>query len=226
MSIWCSLAFASPSIAQEDVTNNPAQYSVKPNRAPSAKEKQDIDNLLNDITKNTFDTRKTDIEQDKPHRTTEELSNWLSGVIMNALEIRHATAKSDAQKSMALFTGKAFKDYLLFLKEQSYWLFITKNYYNMNASSTRPPAQLCAKPVNNFFTWVFEVPVIINLVEDPNSPKATGKNAKEEINLRIRLVRIPELQVTDENPHQILIESWSLQDDSAILNNDVDGCMD
>ena len=75
------------------------------------------------------------------------------------------------------------------------------------------------------YTWVFEVPVIINLMETSATPNPQGKNAQEIVNLRIRLVRIPKMKKTEANPHEVLIENWSLQDDSAILNNSSAGCM-
>lgn len=162
---------------------------------------------------------------DKPHRTVEELAHWLSGVIMNALDINHENPKEDAKRSQKHFSKPAFREYLEFLSKQSYWMFIVQRKYNMNAASRRLPALLCKASINGLYTWIFEVPVIINLLESPDTPNASGKNAQEIVNLRIRLVRVPNMAETPDNPHQILIENWSLQDDSAILNNNIQGCM-
>lgn len=206
----------------------PPQVTTAPKKTLNKREKADRDSFFAEIMNDNFYKTPEGDDQSqisKPHRTVEELSEWLSGIVMNTLEIRAATPKEDAQKSKSFFTKKAYRDFLTFLQQQSYWIFITQRKYNMNASSTRPPAVLCALAVNGYYTWLFEVPVIINLNETPDTPNAQGKNAKEVINLRIRLVRIPNMALTNENPHQVLIESWSVQDDSAILNNNVEGCM-
>jgi Skp family chaperone for outer membrane proteins len=222
-SILICLSHISLSHAQKNAINN-SKYQT-------ANFKQQINDALAEITNEQFPEQNDEEEKavkerlDQPHRTTAELSNWLSGVIMNALEIRTASAKSDARKSQKYFTQRAYVEYLTFLKEQSYWLFVTKNYYNMNASSTRPPAQLCTQSINNLYTWVFEIPVIINLIPDPSSPNATDKKAQEVVNIKIRLVRVPKNMITEDNPHAVLIESWSLEKDSVILNNEIEGCM-
>jgi hypothetical protein len=162
---------------------------------------------------------------DKPHRTVEELAHWLSGVIMDSLDIEYVTSREDVQKSRAHFSNPSYRQYLDFLSKQSYWLFISQRKFNMNAASRRLPALLCKQSQNGLYTWVFEVPVIINLMETNQTPNISGKNAQEIVNLRIRLVRIPNMKITEANPHEVLIENWSLQDDTAILNNNIAGCM-
>ena len=79
----------------------------------------------------------------QPHRTTGELATWLSGVIMLSLDMKAEAPRKNIDDVKQYFTKPAYKDYLTFLSEQSYWIFVTQRKYNMNAASTRLPALLC-----------------------------------------------------------------------------------
>lgn len=166
-------------------------------------------------------------EASKPHRSVEELAEWLSGVILEALELPADKATQSLEESKPYFTQPAYREFLTFLSEQSYWLFVSQRKYNMTAASVQLPQLLCKQDEAGFYTWIYEVPVIILLEESEATPDKSGKTAREVVNLRIRLVRIPDMKITEKNPHEVLIENWRLQKegDAVVLNDDERGCM-
>ncbi len=160
-----------------------------------------------------------------PHRTSEELAAWLSGVMIDTLEIKANNAKETIERVRQYFTQPAYREYLSFLSERSYWLFINQRKYDMTAASVQLPSLLCKQNEDGFYTWIFEVPVIVTLNESEATPDPSGKTAREVVNLRVRLVRIPNMKQTLLNPNEVLIENWRLQDETKVLNDDESGCM-
>lgn len=160
----------------------------------------------------------------KPHRSSEELAGWLSGVVMDSLSIPTYGAKEKVEEAKQYFTKPAYREFLSFLSERSYWLFITQKKFDMSAASLRTPSILCKQDIAGLFNWIFEVPIIVSLKESKQHPSPEGKIAKEKIYLRVRLVRIPGKKSDENNPHQVLIENWRLQEKAEMLNDKHEEC--
>lgn len=176
---------------------------------------------------NLYQPHKADTQQDdsKPHRSALEMGTWLGGVVIEALDIKADNARGKLRAVKPYFSNNAYREFLTFLSEQSYWLFIDQRKYDMQGISVRLPSLLCQQSINGLFTWLFEVPVIVTLNETARTPNPSGREAREIVNLKIRIVRVPSLSMSERNPHQVLIENWRLVDESDVLNEGESNCL-
>lgn len=162
-----------------------------------------MDMYANDKSVNSND----DLTQ--PHRSPEQIGEWISGIVTLALSIDPKTHAVNAGKFKPLFSPYAWNEYLTFVSSSQLIETLQKNDMTLTAFSEKKPSMLQEGSLDGAYRWLYQVPVMLTYYKrDTKSLKGGAKAADQtqRITINIQLGRVS-LKTLSEG---MIIERWTV----------------
>ena len=123
-----------------------------------------------------------------PHRSVDELSEWLISTVGEVFTIHVGTMKQDLLSNQLHFTPAAFKSYLKFLQNSGYLPVMEEKNLNMNGLIQTIPTLDRKGVVKGRYSWIYKVPVTIILSSALDDPSVVLPKP-ENIELKVQIIR-------------------------------------
>lgn len=143
---------------------------------------------------------------DQAHRTTEQIGEWLTMAVSEALTFQKADYKDSLNASLRHFDESGKAQYMAFLDENGIVKILESNRFYISGFTQSMPLLLNEGVVDGRFRWLYEVPVMITYLD-----RAATKGYKEaqpvnqNMSLTIQVGRTSDLSAGKD----VAIERWT-----------------
>lgn len=144
---------------------------------------------------------------EKPHLSDNEIKNWISKAVSEALFFNKKSYSKVAKNIKPYFTDAGFQKFQDYLIASGIAENIRVNEYDMSIYIEKPPLFLNSSVINGTFKWLYQMPVVISFFPTgkKNIAKESGKFINRKLTLRLQITRAK----VDGNPDIIQIEDWT-----------------
>ena len=144
---------------------------------------------------------------DKPHRNAEQIGEWLTSVVTQALTIDPRAYKTDSFSP--LFTTYAFQEYQTYLTTQKTVEMLNANNMKLTAFAESKPVLVQEGPLDGAYRWLFRVPVMLTYYDRVVETLKGNKkpiSQTQRITVNIQVGRVPAKTMSEG----MIIERWSV----------------
>lgn len=191
-SLWEALFGASepeqtqPAVTPEEMKNNPVMHMYG----------------------NSAGDGENTLKIDQPHRSPEEIADWGSGIVAQALSLTPDGMEGIRKKLSPDFSAYGMKEYETYLTDTQLLNTLTKNKLRIQTISDGGPQVLREGVVSGTYHWLVQVPVMASfynrdLKSISRKNIAVGQNRKMIIQ-----IQIGRTAKKDANPLGVEIERW------------------
>lgn len=143
----------------------------------------------------------TNTPLDQPHRSHEELSQWVSETVADALIFTTGSVRPKLAQIRPEFSDAAWSGYMDFLKSTGYSDLLVSEKLSLNSIVKNEPVIVAQGSSAGRYAWVFEMPVVMT----PPVPDGVVVESKTAT-LRMQIGR----SAQGVPPHGLIIESWQV----------------
>ena len=147
------------------------------------------------------------IPLDLPHRSPEQIQDWIVKNISNNLNFTSGkNFQTDLQKLRPLFTNHSWKQYNDFLTSTNIKKIMADGRYSIRSFMDEPPAFVNKGPADGAYRWLYETSLMLSYIEPGYGYQAGQKDPiSQHIALKVQLGRYN----NTGNEYGILIDHWA-----------------
>ena len=148
---------------------------------------------------------------DQPHRSAADLGEWLSQAMSETLSFNSDSYQDNLKLLTKGMNPEALAQYNAWATSSGILAVLQKNQMQLNGSVEEKPFLVNEGPVEGRYRWLFEIPVLISFI--PRGATALEKQPSSDdrkLLMTIQIGRVAESQL----PDHVMIESWSVQDNT------------
>jgi hypothetical protein len=144
---------------------------------------------------------------DQPHRSSDQIGEWLTSIVTQALTIDPRNYKTDGFSP--LFTPYAFKEYQTYLTNQKTIDMLNANNMKLTAFAESKPVLVQEGTLDGTYRWLFRIPVMLTYYD---RVVETLKGNKKPISQTQRILVNIQVGRTSlkSTPEGMIIERWSV----------------
>lgn len=143
-----------------------------------------------------------------PHRTTREMSQWISAVTAETLTFMAADINQELAKTAPYFSKTGHEAYLAFLKEAAIVKALQSQKYTVRSIVQGMPLLLNEGAVEGRYRWLFEVPVMISYLDRNMENYSKTDAINKYMILTVQVGRVKE----EVEEIGVVIESWAAKE--------------
>ena len=144
---------------------------------------------------------------DTPHRTTEQVSNWVEDHLTNAMNIDVTTWDDHLKKITPDFDPYGLQEYQAYLASSGILNLLKTNNLKINAISDSNPVLLSEGAISGTYHWLYQMPLMLSYYDQEATSLKNGqtKAQNQKVTIRVQVGRVA--KGADDN--NIVIERWS-----------------
>lgn len=143
---------------------------------------------------------------DQPHRTADEIANWLVTAVSNALSFSPQNFAEVQNTVSNSFTPEGLAAYRSFLATSGFQSRVAQNNEVLRNYIQELPFLLNKGEVGGVYHWLFEVPVMVSFMPVAHKDPKDFDGVTEEI-----MVNVDVLRVAGEVGESVRIHSWTVK---------------
>lgn len=151
------------------------------------------------------------VSLDQPHRNAEQVGDWVTGVVTQALTIDPNTFEKVSVDVAKNFTPYAQQEYKNFLSNRRILELLKNNNMKLTAFAETKPVLLQEGALEGSYRWLMRVPVMLTYYDRvtttlKNNKKPIAQTQRVVVTMQIGRVQKRAVDGTDD----ILIERWTV----------------
>lgn len=157
-----------------------------------------------------YDDSKSEVKNsnslDQPHRNPDQVAEWASGIVSQALTITPDTWDKDFEKLSVNFTPFAADEYKAYLKNANLVSALKGNEMKMQAISDGLGMITKEGAIGGTYHWLAQIPIMTSFYKaNMKEVDKNGTNQNQNLIVQVQVGRIPPKSSNDMG---IIVERW------------------
>jgi hypothetical protein len=187
----------------EDTLQAPFAKPGTPVPAPASAMQSELMNMYD-----TGAEAKTEGGLELPHRSTEQIGDWITNIVTQALTLNPETYTEDSQKYTGWFLPYALQEYTTYISSNQIIETLGSNNMRLTAFAESKPVLVQEGVLEGSYRWLFRVPVMLTYYDRVTTTlqgkKPTSQTQRVHVNVQVG--RVPNNQLAEG----MAIERWSV----------------
>lgn len=151
-------------------------------------------------------------ELNLPHRSPEQIGDWLTTIVTQAMSIEPDTYAEKSKSFLPNFLPYAQQEYQTYLSSNQVLETLRTNNMKVNAFAEGRPSLIQEGVLDGTYRWLFRVPVMLTYYDRSTTTlkgRDHGKAASQQtqrVLINIQVGRVP----VSQNIESMIIERWSV----------------
>ena len=142
----------------------------------------------------------------QPHRSPQQISEWASGIVSQAMTINPPTWDTDFAKISSDFTPFAAQEYKKYVQDSNFINILNSNQMRLQAISNDSAIVTKEGEISGTYHWLIQIPLMTSFYK--TTMKEVDKNAtaqSQSLVVQVQVGRIPTKKNTDIG---LVVERW------------------
>ncbi len=148
----------------------------------------------------------TSTSLDQPHRSPQQISEWVSGIVSQAMTISPETWDADFAKISPNFTSYATQEYKTYVQSVNLVSILTSNQMRLQAISNDSAIVAKEGAIDGTYHWLVQVPLMTSFYK--TDMKEVDKNAQSQNQNLLVQVQVGRVQPKSNTDIGLVIERW------------------
>ncbi len=162
---------------------------------------------------NAPSAEQTGTSLDQPHRSPQQVSEWTSGIVSQAMTIYPNTWANDFEKISPNFTPFAADEYKTYIQSSNFINILSSNQMHLQAISDDGAAVVKEGAIAGTYHWLIQVPLMTSFYK--SDMKEVDKNTQSQnqnLLVQVQVGRVPPKSNTDIG---LVIERWHVSNGAS-----------
>ena len=194
--------------AEEESKGPPPEKTLKAPFPTTPDPKASGQSKLMDIYGNKDQSAPDASDLSKPHRNEQQITEWSTEIVTQAMTINPATYDKDFAKISANFAPYALKEYQDYLTKTNMMNVLNSNSFRLQAISDEEGSVIRDGAIGDTYHWLVQIPLMASFYNvDMQSVEKTTNAQSQSLIVQVQVGRVKSKSSTDIG---LIIERWSV----------------
>lgn len=147
-----------------------------------------------------------------PHRNEQQISDWTTEIVTQAMTINPATYNKDFAKISGNFAPYALQEYQAYLTKTNMMNVLTSNSFRLQAVSDEAGSVIRDGAIGGTYHWLVQIPLMTSFYSaDIQSVDKSANTQSQNLLVQVQVGRVAPKSNTDIG---LVIERWSVSSNS------------